>query len=310
MLQYVVGIDGGGTKTRMKIADRDGNLLTCCEGGPANINSMDAAALEEALAVLTATGLDSIGGNPSCCGAICLGMSGAGRREEKLLLEDILNRLGFCRNVIVTDDAQTALYGGVGKDTGIILISGTGSICYGRNCLGQTHRAGGWGYILGDEGSGYDIGLRMLKLVLRSLDGREGQTLLSGMIMEHLKIKAADDIVKLIYRSGEGRRLTSALAPIADEAVKAGDEAARGILDTSVSELFLCTKAVISALGFSDLPVAMAFGGSVLLKCGYINRKLRALVSGSYPGVSIIEAADDAAGGALRMALGKLDRKE
>lgn len=309
-MQYIIGIDGGGTKTLMKLADLDGNLLACCEGGPANINSLDRTAFEETLSRLMADGLKQITGKPSDCRAICLGMAGAGRPAEKQILKEILGRLGFNETVMITDDAHIALYGGVGSEEGIILVSGTGSICYGRNSRGEVCRAGGWGYILGDEGSGYDIGLSALKHTVRGFDKREEDSLLSTMILDKLKIGSVDELVSLIYRSGEGRKIIAGLALVVDEACMSGDYYAERILKNAVSELFKSIQAVISGLNFTDIPIQVALGGSVLLKSRYISNNLRNTIAISYPGVRVFNIKNDAAWGAVHMAFDQLNGKE
>lgn len=309
-MQYIIGIDGGGTKTLMKLADLDGNLLACCEGGSANMNSLDRTVFEETLSRLIADGLKQITGKPSDCSAICLGMAGAGRPAEKQILKEILGRLGFNETVMITDDAHIALYGGVGSEEGIILVSGTGSICYGRNSHGEVCRAGGWGYILGDEGSGYDIGLSALKHTVRGFDKREEDSLLSTMILDSLKIGSVDELVSLIYRSGEGRKIIAGLAPVVDEACMSGDYYAESILKNAVSELFKSIKAVISGLNFTDIPIQVALGGSVLLKSRYISNNLRNTIAISYPGVRVFNIKNDAAWGAVHMAFDQLNGKE
>ena len=309
-MQYVIGIDGGGTKTLMKLADLDGNLLVCCEGGPANMNSINRAVLEETLTKLLAEGLGQITGKPSDCRAICLGMAGAGRTAEKQILKEILSRLGFNDTVMITDDAHIALYGGIGSQEGIILISGTGSICYGRNSRGEVCRAGGWGYILGDEGSGYDLGLSALKHTVRGFDKREEDTLLSTMILDRLKIGSADELVNIIYRSGEGRKIIAGLAPVVEEACLSGDSYAESILKNAVSELFKNIEAVITGLNFTDVRIQVALGGSVLLKSKYISNNLINTIAISYPGVKVFNIKNDAAWGAVHMAVDQLNGKE
>jgi len=301
-MQYVVGIDGGGTKTIMKLADMDGGLLACCEGGPANINTVGSAGLEEVLKKLTLQGLEKIGGDLSDCMAVCLGMAGAGRPAEKEVIRDILQRIGFNTEIIITDDAFTALYGGTGSCEGVILISGTGSICYGRDSLGQTRRAGGWGYIAGDEGSGYDIGLKALRHAVRSLDGRDAASPLSDMVMERIKLTGMD-VVQLIYRSGEGKNAIAQLAPLVDAAFDRGDSYAEKILRNAVDELMLSVKSVVDGLHLGNGHFQLALGGSVLQKSGYMAEGIKKRMSREYPAASVFKAKDDAAWGAVQIAM-------
>lgn len=304
-MQYVIGIDGGGTKTRMKLADMDGTLLACCEGGPANINAVGSARLEKVLEELVSEGLGRIGGVLSGCMAVCLGMAGAGRPAEKCLIRETLQRIGFDTRITVTDDAFTALYGGVGSDEGVILISGTGSICYGRDSLGQTRRAGGWGYIAGDEGSGYEIGLRALKHALRSLDGREASSLLADMVMEQVELTGMD-VVQMVYRSGNGKSTIAQLAPLVDDAYARGDTFAKNILNYAVGELIISVKAVVEGLNLGNSRFQLALAGSVLQKSAFISEGVIRRMAEEYPLVSLFHAKNDAAWGAVQIALDRI----
>jgi N-acetylglucosamine kinase-like BadF-type ATPase len=308
-MQYVVGIDGGGTKTRMKLADMDGGLLACFEGGPANINTVGIEGLEKVLKELTSQGLEKIGGDFSGCMTVCLGMAGAGRSADKAVIRDILQKIGFNTDIIVTDDAFTALYGGIGSGEGVILISGTGSICYGRDSLGQTRRAGGWGYIAGDEGSGYDIGLHALKHAVRSLDGREAASLLADMVMDQIKLTGMD-VVQLVYRSGVGKNAIAQLAPLVDAAFAEGDSFAEKILRNAVEELMLSVKSVVDGLCLRNGHFQLALGGSVLDKSNYVTEGIIKRMSREYPSANVFKAKNDAAWGAVRIALDHITNRD
>ena len=186
---YVIGIDGGGTKTLLKIADRNGKLLVVCQGGPSNIYSSSLDIVKENVGQLINDGLQKLNIDINSLDCVCMGTAGAGREDEQNLLRNLLREVGIRCNIIITDDAITALYGALGKGEGIILISGTGSICYGRKVDSSIHRAGGWGHIIGDEGSGYDIGRRILTQIMKSYDGRDSKTVLAALILDTLGLK-------------------------------------------------------------------------------------------------------------------------
>jgi N-acetylglucosamine kinase-like BadF-type ATPase len=226
--------------------------------------------VEETLRGLITEGVSKIGGTVEDCIAVCLGTAGVDRQEEKNIMESIIKSTGYRGKTIITNDAVTALYGGVGSGEGIIIISGTGSICYGRNSKGEVFRTGGWGHIIGDEGSGYDIGVKALRHIMRSFDGREGETLMASMILGHLNIKSPEGLVPYIYRSGAGKKEIAGLAKIVDEAYLSGDSAALNILKEAAFELYLCCKTVVERLDLNYKPVTIAVNGSVLTKNKYI----------------------------------------
>lgn len=304
-MKYVIGIDGGGTKTLLKIADLKGNLLAVCEGGPSNINSQGREYVKNVLEDIIQLGIKKIKEDIEDCCSLCIGTAGVDRSEDKKIVEDIMRSIGIKNKLIVTNDAETALYGGVSGGEGIIVISGTGSICFGRNSSGEVCRAGGWGHILGDEGSGYDIGRRALISIARSSDGRDDGTLLTSMVLEHLKLKNPEDIIGFVYRSSTGKREISEIAKIVDNAYKMGDNTSKRILKYSAEELYKCTLPVIKKLNFTDKAVNMAVSGSVLTKNQYIFSEFKGMVNKTYPLINVSGMKNDAAWGAVLMALNK-----
>lgn len=309
-MNYVIGIDGGGTKTLLKISDTSGNVISVCEGGPSNINSIGQDKVIYNLTSLIENGISNIKENKANCKAICLGTAGAGRDEEKKLLKDIIKNIGFeCTDkIIIADDAITALYSGTGTGYGIVLISGTGSICYGRNEEGKRVRCGGWGHIIGDEGSAYYIGVKALTKIMRSYDEREHETLLSPIILKHIGLNNPEELIHYVYKSGIGKKEIASLAKCVDDAYLNGDSAAESILDDASSELFLCTKTVIEKLGYSDKPVAIVINGSVITKNEYINKKYINMINEHYPLAKVSKMKNDSAWGAVLIALNKLKK--
>lgn len=306
---YVIGIDGGATKTLLKIADLQGKLLSVCEGNPSNINSMSKEDIVYNLTSLIETAISKLGESKANCKAICLGTAGAGRDEEKNILKEIIKSIGFeaCDNIIIADDAITALYAGNCEGKGIVLISGTGSICYGRNEHGKRYRCGGWGHIIGDEGSGYYIAIRALNLIMKSFDGREKETILTSIILRQAGLSKPEDIINYVYRSGKGKKEIAALAKCVDEAYLKGDALAKEILDDASMQLYLCTKTVIDKLDFSNKPLKVIINGSVITKNQYINNKYSRLIKENYPFAEVKKMENDSAWGAVLIALKELN---
>ena len=124
--------------------------------------------------------------------AICLGIAGVDRASDEAVVRSIMSRIGYKARILVVNDALIALQAGVGDAPGIVIVSGTGSIAYGRNDQGEASRAGGWGYVLGDEGSGYWIGRLALRAVVRHADGRGRVTSLTPRLLAHFGVDARD----------------------------------------------------------------------------------------------------------------------
>ncbi|NER06557.1 MAG: ATPase, partial [Okeania sp. SIO3C4] len=150
--------------------------------------------------------------------------------------------------IIICSDSPIALVGGIGHSVGIVAMAGTGSQIFGQNSQGLTKRVGGWGYLLGDEGSGYNIAIRGLQAALKSYDGRELPTTLITDFQAYLGLSNIEGLIEVIYRRGWGPTQIAALAPVVSAAADKGDKVAKKIINDAVEELSVATKIVISTL--------------------------------------------------------------
>src|SRR5207237_4016708 len=141
-----------------------------------------------------------------------------------------------------------ALVAGAGNEPGIVVIAGTGSIVYGRNAQHVAARAGGWGHILGDEGSGYWIGREALAAVMRADDGRGPETRLTGDVLEHFNITSTSQLPRIVYDRELPRMSVAALGPIVQQAREQGDVVAMRILEHAADELVLAARSVATRL--------------------------------------------------------------
>ena len=245
---HVLGVDGGGSRTRCLIASLSGHILARGSGGPSNplTAGFDGAAESIQAAIEEASrrcGINSFI-------ASVMGLAGTERAStrESLKARLTLHDLGDLR---IISDAHVALTGATGCRPGVVVISGTGSIAYGENERGETARAGGWGWRLGDEGSGYDIGHRALIAALRDHDGRGPATLLTESIRGALSLGTIDELVDLTYRGNMGSEEVAALAGLVGKAAGEGDNVALRILEGAGVELGVSASAVIGRLGLT-----------------------------------------------------------
>src|SRR6476646_8141875 len=179
---HVLGIDAGGTKTVCLLADQSGSIVSEGRGAGANLQSSGELAVEKVLHEVMETAIGDRAITPS---AICLGIAGVDRENDERTVRAIMRRIGYKARVLVVNDALIALVAGAEDSPGIVVIAGTGSIVYGRNGAGEAARAGGWGHMIGDEGSGYWIGREALAAVMRAADGRGPESGLAGEILAH-----------------------------------------------------------------------------------------------------------------------------
>lgn len=242
---HVLGIDAGGTKTVCLLADSRGTLLGEGRGPGANLHEAGELELEKVLYQVMETALGNRAARPA---AVCLGIAGVDREDDAETVRAIMRRISPGSRVLVVNDALIALVAGVGSAAGIVVVAGTGSIAYGRNTQGDAARAGGWGHLIGDEGSGPWIGRQALAAVVREVDGRGPRTQLTQDVLAHFGVPDAADLVRAVYNREVPRRHVAALGPIVQQAGSRGDAVAMQILERAAEELVLAAGSVASRL--------------------------------------------------------------
>ncbi|MGD0363157.1 MAG: BadF/BadG/BcrA/BcrD ATPase family protein [Bryobacteraceae bacterium] len=261
-MRLFLGVDGGQSGTTALIGDEAGRVLGAGCGGPCN----HAAAAEGRRKLVRAVG-DSVAAACAQAGldpnavhfaAACFGMSG-GPEDKQAILREILP----ADAVVVTDDAVIALAGATAGEPGIVTIAGTGSIAYGRNAAGRAARVGGWGYIFGDEGGGFDIARQALRAVLRAEEGWGPPTALAGALLGATASADANEALHRFYTPDWPRSRVAALAPLVDEAAMAGDAVARDILHNAAQQLAVLTSSVRGQLWNPGEPARVAWTGGV-----------------------------------------------
>jgi N-acetylglucosamine kinase-like BadF-type ATPase len=174
-----------------------------------------------------------------------------------------MRRLGFKSHLLVVNDALVALVAGVGSEPGVVLIAGTGSIAYGVNPAGLAARAGGWGFVLGDEGSGYWIGRQALAAVVREADGRAAPTQLTPLVLEHFHLAKVDGLVREVYDRGLNRHAIAAIAGLVGKARDGGDVTSAEILNRASDELTRAASSVVSRLEMRGLAFGTVLSGGM-----------------------------------------------
>lgn len=302
-MKYVAGVDGGGTKTAVTVADVKGTVVHTFTSGAINYNGQDEASVRSSLRDIFDTIAKVCGGWEHCL-QVCIGAAGVSNPTVIPRLEAHARECGYEGGLYITGDQETALCGAHGKEVGVILIAGTGSICYGQNEAGQSHRAGGYGHLIDDEGSGYSIGRDLLSAVVRAHDGRIPATPITGMVYKQLQMESIQQIIRFVYDQRTNKKDIAALAPILSQACALGDETALAIAGKCAHSLLELVVPVVEKLSLQSGTVAMA--GSVLLKNSDVRSGLIASLAERYPGMQCMAAKKDAAHGAVLLALGRL----
>ncbi len=268
-----LGIDGGATKTLAVIVDAEGQE---CGRGSAGSGNQAAVGLERAVASIRGAVAEAArqAGVDAPFRAVWIGLAGVDRPNDRDRLLPHLNALAGV--VHLTNDAELVLTGLHGA-VGVAVIAGTGSIALGRDAMGKTARSGGWGHIIGDEGSGYEIGRLALKAAARASDGRGPETTLLPAIVAEWQLARPDAMIDRVYPEGD-KALIARLSALVFAAAQEGDAVARGIVREAAAELALAALAVGEMLDFPDgkLPVALA-GGLLIHEAEFRAMMLRRL---------------------------------
>lgn len=289
-----LGVDGGQSSTTAAIGDETGRLLGRGEAGPCNHVDSDQGR-ERLVAAITAAvsqAAAAAGLAPDVeFDAAVFGMSGgAGDKRE------VIASLVHTRRLEVTDDAHIALLGATAGGPGIVVISGTGSIALGRSAEGKIARAGGWGYIFGDEGSGFDLVRQALRAALRHEEGWAPPTSLAARLQKATGA-SANDALHLFYTRDWPRDRVATLAPLVEQAALEGDSIARNLLQQAAQQLSTLAASVRSQLFPKGSPVFIATIGG-MFQCKMLSEFFRLLVE-LEPGCSVGPPKHDPAQGAL-----------
>ncbi len=291
---YYLGIDGGGTKSKITCADETGKVIFSGSAGAMNGNGITGQQLENNINNIIEVINKNVGVSPSNCIKAAVGAAGISNLKVKNALFEAFSKGGF-KNIDFYGDHETAFATAFPKGEGIILISGTGSLCYGERGDGLKVRAGGYGHIFDDKGSAYSIAVKILEAVAKANDGRLGKTVFTDLVFKRLGINEISELVGYVYDGNRTKGEIALLATLLSEGIKEGDEAALRILDETASDLSELVLAVEKKLG-GDLDVAL--WGSTIQKNEYIKEALSKRIQNH---VFVVE--EDASCGALRLAM-------
>jgi len=294
----VIGIDAGGTKTASRLVDQEGRVLGEARGPGANLQHAGELQVERVLhQVIT----DAARGCPEWPAVVCVGMAGVDRAGDAGIVRGVLSRIAPRSQVVVVNDALVALEAGLPGAPGVVLIAGTGSIAYGRNAEGWAARAGGWGHLLGDEGSGYWLGRQALRAVVRSADGRGPHTLLTARVLAHFGIARTQDLVREVYNGSFEPATVAAVASQVEWAAEDGDEIALHLIETGARELGLAALSVCGQLKLSSGPVVLA--GGMFAAVPRLLQRVVAHLTGRWPGMGVTPLGHEPVAGAVSLAL-------
>lgn len=271
-MRYLIGLDGGGTKTKCVVTDHDLNILNECIGGPSNFLVYGTEDVSKTLLSTIKECTDQLKINADEIDSVLLGTAGAGRRDDAERLENEFIKLAEKKGILfkyfrVESDARIALEGAFSGLPGSILIAGTGSIMFGKDLDGNIHRVGGFGRILGDEGSGFHIGRLGLSAVAKYYDGRGPRTILKDMIERVFNITDSSSMITEVYKN---KFDVASVAPLVMKAAEQGDEVCVNILNSEIEELIEHVNTMKVKLNESVLKISL-IGGTITTENYYSN---------------------------------------
>ena len=274
-MKLYLGVDGGQSSTTALIGDETGRVIGAGRGGPVN-HLAGSGARAKFLDVLTTcvkaaaaqAGLSTPNFEAACCG-----FSGGPADKDALTREAIKSA-----NYFITHDALIALSGATVGEPGVVVIAGTGSIAFGRNAEGATARAGGWGYIFGDQGGAFDLVRRALRAVLKNEEGWGPPTRLRELLLESTGAPDANDLLHRFYTPDYPHSRVAALCPLVEKAAAEGDSVAHNILMSSAHTLGSLVTSVRRNLFIDHMPALVTYSGGVF-QCRPILDRFRLLVA-------------------------------
>ncbi len=299
--EYIVGVDGGGTKTVALLATADGAVLGIGHAPSSNYQKVGFAAAAQALEDAEAAAWRAAGLPSQSPAAICLGLSGVDRAEDaQMWLRWLAATRPQSRHAVI-NDAELALAAGTADGWGVGVISGTGSTVVGRNQAGRFARADGWGHILGDDGSGFALGQGAMRAVMRAYDGRGPATMLTEGVLAHWSLPNPEALITVVYIEIASPSRVASLAPVVNHAAEAGDEVALEIVRGAGSELACTIGAVVHALEIEGA-VPCALAGGVLTGSRLVVGFLRDAAQAAGLKIAPVTLVQRPADGALRIA--------
>lgn len=306
---WVLGVAGGGTRTVAIVANEKGRVLGRGESGPATQHTIGLASAINAIRTATQAAIEDAGLVASALSAAYFGLAGVDRPVDRQTMAGAVASLGLTCRIQVDHESCAALAGATDGKPGVVIMADTGSVAFGEDARGQRARAGGYGPLLGDEGSGYDIARKALLAALRSEDGRGPATSLAERLRQRFMLEKMTDLINLVYGvpAPLGRAEIASLTGLVIEAAQEGDAIARELLRVAGRELGLAGAAVLQRLDWSGMSAIPVSGtGSVFSAGTLLTLPMQQVIRSQWPQVQFMAPRHTSAYGAVLLALRSL----
>jgi N-acetylglucosamine kinase-like BadF-type ATPase len=292
-LSYLLAVEGGGSKTTAQLTDLEGKSVGRGYGPGSNPHAVGVENARKAIAmaidgaVINATGRLPEGSSWRQTGvaAACFGLAGIDGPDDEAQLSAWVTQQELAERFVVVNDSELVVAAGTPEGWGVALISGAGSVCLARSPQGRTVRVGGWGHLLGDEGSGYRLAVDAMRLATQTVDGRADAQALLRAILKHWSLADANALIQHVHAPSMTPADLAGLAPTVQSLAASGDAAAKGLLEQCVADLARQADTAIKKLGLEKPPLALA--GSLLR--GDVRRGVVAAIASPIGEVAYVE---------------------
>jgi glucosamine kinase len=297
----VVGVDGGGSRTRVLLCDATGATLARVEGPASALKPGQEGVAADIIKALIGEALASAERTETRPAVCVVGVAGAGQERAAQALWSALASRRLADDVSVQADATIAMDDAFGDSAGVLLIAGTGSVAFSKAPDGRTERCGGWGPNVGDEGSAAWVGRRALGVITAAHDGREPETALTGAILTALELESLEDVIPWAAEATPGAY--AQLAPVVAQVAASGDLRANALISFCVEELALHVRTLARRCFVDErAAIPVAFAGGLLTRGSLVRKRLEQRLKSAVPGATVKADEVDAARGAVRRA--------
>jgi len=286
-MPYVFGVDGGGTNSRAILATDKGQVVSICKSPGVNYHDVGASKVLNTINRLFHESLENARARREECLGTCLGLAGVGRPQDHEILKPLFDEQFGSENYLLMSDAEIALVSGTLSEFGIIATAGTGSMIFGRNEEGHSGRVGGYGPVISDEGSGYQLSVHALRELVRVHDGFTHSTQLIKPVLEFLKLKHMDELIQWVNSPKATRDKIAALAPLVVKAANEDDPLADQVLNQQADQLVLGIELLHKKLKFSER-VDVVLSGGMFNEASYYRQLARRKILYLLPGANVL----------------------
>lgn len=298
-----LGIDGGATKTAGVLCDPQGRVVSQATGKASNYHVVGLDAMQAHISQVIDDLLAQAEASKTDVAAWGIGLAGVDRAADRERVLPLLQELGVTDLITLTNDGMAALIGATAGEPGIVVIAGTGSIAFGLNAAGESCRVGGWGYLLGDEGSAYDIGRKGLVAALWAYDKRGPDTALIDCATRHFQLTAIPDLIQRVYIPKISATDIADFAREVARCAEDGDQVAREILIGAGQVLAQSALTIHERLDMGNGVIPVAMAGSVLAHNEIVQDAFKVKLAANVPAAEAIYPRREAAVGAALVAI-------